>query len=305
MAQAIVSAIVSAYKSEKFIRGCIEDLLSQTIYKAGGLEIVVIDSASPEDEASIVSELGKTNHSIKYLRSDERETLYGAWNRGIQLASGKYITNSNTDDRHREDALEILVDHLERMPEVDLCYSDALRTFEANLTFEKAENCDLFEYHDFFEPEVMLCYQFGCQPVWRREITSSVGEFDSSLEAAGDWDFNFRFNLAGRKAFHVRTALGLFYDNPNSLSLRDGRSANEQQLVRNRYFSVENVLLLYEKAGWDVDSVNLKTEALLDFARRCTNFKLPWVPGQVFADVGIAKLIVESAQSMQLGIGSK
>ncbi|MBK6913999.1 MAG: glycosyltransferase family 2 protein [Ignavibacteriales bacterium] len=38
--------------------------------------------------------------------------MYKAWNRAIRIAKGKYITNANTDDLLRRDALEILAENL-------------------------------------------------------------------------------------------------------------------------------------------------------------------------------------------------
>ena len=94
----LVSAIVSTYNAERFIRGCLEDLEAQTI--ADRLEIVVIDSGSPQNEGTIVREFQQRYDNILYIRTAQREGLYAAWNRGIQAARGKYITNANTDDRH-------------------------------------------------------------------------------------------------------------------------------------------------------------------------------------------------------------
>src|SRR5262245_63516752 len=53
----LVTAIVSAYRSERLMVGLLEDLEAQTI--AERLEIVVCDSASPEDEAGIVREFAR------------------------------------------------------------------------------------------------------------------------------------------------------------------------------------------------------------------------------------------------------
>ena len=102
----LVSAIVSTYNSEKHIRGCLEDLENQTI--ADRLEIVVVNSGSQQNEEAIVKEFQKKYNNIKYIKTERRETIYKAWNRAIKAASGEYITNANTDDRRRQDALEIM-----------------------------------------------------------------------------------------------------------------------------------------------------------------------------------------------------
>ena len=46
-----VSAIVSTYNSEKFIRGCLDDLVAQTLYQKGKLEIVVPGTLAIERES--------------------------------------------------------------------------------------------------------------------------------------------------------------------------------------------------------------------------------------------------------------
>jgi tetratricopeptide (TPR) repeat protein len=67
----LVSAIVSVYNSERFIRGCIEDLEAQTI--ADRLEIIVIDSCSPQKECEIIEEMQHKYNNIKYIRTDKRK----------------------------------------------------------------------------------------------------------------------------------------------------------------------------------------------------------------------------------------
>ena len=89
------------------MRGCLEDLAGQTLFAAGELQIVVINSASPQGEDAIIREfVQKHPGQFVYIRTEERETLYAAWNRGIRASGGEYLTNANVDDRHHPQALQ-------------------------------------------------------------------------------------------------------------------------------------------------------------------------------------------------------
>jgi glycosyltransferase involved in cell wall biosynthesis len=90
-----VSVAVSTYCGEDLIVGCIEGLEAQTI--AGELEIIVVDSGSPQNEHAIVEGLRRIYPYIVYLRT-ERETLYVRGNRALEVATGEYFANVNIDD---------------------------------------------------------------------------------------------------------------------------------------------------------------------------------------------------------------
>ena len=73
----LVTAIVSTYASERFIRGAMDDLVAQTIFPR--TEVIVIDSASPEAEAKIVGEYARRfPENIFYHRTPRRESLYAS-----------------------------------------------------------------------------------------------------------------------------------------------------------------------------------------------------------------------------------
>ena len=136
MSEPILTAVVSTYNAERFIRGCLDDLLRQTI--AERMEIIVVDAASPGNEQAVVAELQRRHDNIRYVRAATRETLYASWNRGIRMARGKYVTNANTDDRHRRDALGRLVQALEDDSEAVLADTPSFSLSILVLTF----SCD-------------------------------------------------------------------------------------------------------------------------------------------------------------------
>lgn len=240
----LVSAIVSAYRSERFMRGCLADLERQTV--AEELEIIVIDSASPQNEGAIVKEFQERYGNVVYIRTDERETMYGAWNRGIKAARGKYLTNANADDRHRADMLEILVRTLEKNPDITLAYADCLVTQTENETFESAHPVRRSLWPDFSPSRLLKECIVGPQPVWRRDVHEEHGYFDDRMVSAGDYEFWLRI-ARNRKFLHVRQLLGLYLESPTGVERENAAlGLKEAEEARARY--AKDILATAKKA---------------------------------------------------------
>ncbi|MGE5406732.1 MAG: glycosyltransferase [Methanosarcina sp.] len=229
-----ISAIVSTYNSEKFIRQCLEDLVSQTLYLKSQLEIVIVNSGSQQNEEAIIKQYQAKYSNIKYIRTEQRETVYQAWNRGIKAASGKYLTNANTDDRHRRDGLEILVNLLENNPDKVLAYGDSIVTKVENETFE---NCTIDSYLRWpdFEKFRMLEFCFiGPHPVWRKSVHEEYGYFDKNYVTAADYEFWLR--LAQKNEFiHTNELVGLYWLNEGTVSRKGDKPILEAQEIKGKY----------------------------------------------------------------------
>lgn len=228
----LVSAIISTYKAEKFIKGLLDDLLKQTIVRQ--LEIIVIDSGSPENEGEIVKEYQKIHPNIKYVRT-ERETVYKAWNRGIELSTGKYLTNANTDDRRRVDAYEVMARFLDEDESLGLAYSDILITEYPNETFDCNSSTGMFKF-DEHDRSILLsggCY-VGPMPMWRKSIHEKVGVFDPEFVTSGDLEFWIRASeIFEFKKIHQ--VLGLYQKREDSV-----------EHVHSLDKSIENQVIIYK-----------------------------------------------------------
>jgi glycosyltransferase involved in cell wall biosynthesis/ADP-heptose:LPS heptosyltransferase/predicted O-methyltransferase YrrM len=228
----LVSAIVSTYNSEDFVRGCLEDLERQTI--ANKLEIIVIDSGSEQNEDAIVREFQQKYGNIEYIKTT-REGLYSAWNRAIKLAKGKYLTNANTDDRHRPDAFELMTRVLDSEPQVGLVWADQIVTDSANTAFEHCRRTSEWKWDDYSHNRLKLGCCVGSQPMWRASVHKEVGYFDEALTCAGDWDMWLR--IADRHALkHIPEFLGAYYHNENGIEHGSPtHSLYERYVVGKRY----------------------------------------------------------------------
>ncbi len=231
-----VSAIVSTYNSEEFIRGCLQDLVNQTLYQQGELEIVIIDSCSEENERAIVEEFQSTYQNIIYERTSEREPLYKAWNRAIKSASGRYITNANTDDRHRFDALEKMGIYLDRNLDISLVYADQLITTIPNDTFARTRSENKWNWPPYTYEQMKLGCCVGSQPMWRKSLHDRYGYFREEFKCSGDYEFWMRIGSQGEKMALIPTILGLYYFNPKGLEhSAPGRAGQECDLICEEY----------------------------------------------------------------------
>lgn len=232
----MITAIVSVYNCERFIAGCLEDLERQTI--ANKLEIVVVNSGSQQNEEPIIKEFQRKYDNIIYIKTENRETLYQAWNRGIEASSGKYITNANSDDRHRKDALEIMVRELENDESIGLVYYNFKVTETENETFD---NCTLVGYQDWPDPDKYILAArpcFGHQTMWRKKLHEKCGYFDARFKIAGDYDFWVRL-FTRCKFRHINEYLGLYLKNPNSLERSSFEVlVSEMISVGNKYMDI-------------------------------------------------------------------
>ena len=229
-----VTAIVSTYSAERFMRGCLEDLVTQTIFPQ--IEVIVVDAASPQNERSIVEQFQQRHPSIRYLRTDQREPLYAAWNRAIRLARGEYLTNANTDDRHAPHALETLAQALDAHPEAGVAYASTAITGQENAALDTAPTRGRFKARKFDRRRLFHDCMPGPQPMWRRDLHDRFGFFDETFVTAGDYEFWLRIS-ADTKFLHVPEVLGLFLQSPQSISNSDAeRNLRESETARDRHW---------------------------------------------------------------------
>lgn len=216
----VLSAIVSAYNAENYLEGCLEDLMRQTLEP----EIVVVCKLDSE-EFKIAKSYEEGYENIIVVPTQGTPTVYGAWNLGLEYASGEYITNANTDDRHHEQAFELQVQVLDARPEIDLVYYNSFISWEDD-TFESwwEKHGDKIMELGFSrvegEPALLvfpdydyraICRQSICgpHPMWRANLHQKHGKFINEFKVAGDYEFFLRA-ADERNYFHMPQFLGVY-----------------------------------------------------------------------------------------------
>ncbi len=243
MKEPLLTAMVSTYASERFLAGCLDDLLQQSL--GDRLEIVVVDAGSPEREGELVAAYQQRAPNLRYVRTEQREGTSAAFRRATALARGRYLTTANTDDRHHPQFGARMVAALERHAGFGLAYADSLITHRANETWQVHTASRQYAWPDYTPATALSHCLFGAQAVWRRSAHEVVGHWDDSHPFANDQDMYLR--IARRfGAVHVGEALGLFLMRTDSQSGAGNRAATLADVL---------AVLRKHRRSWALDEV--------------------------------------------------
>lgn len=105
-----VSVVIPVYQNEKSIGQCIDSLYKQT-WK--NLEIIIIDDGSTDNTLKVLQHLS-LNKKNTILIHQENMGVSAARNRGVEVASGEYLTFVDADDLIEEEYIQVLMDSMKK-----------------------------------------------------------------------------------------------------------------------------------------------------------------------------------------------
>jgi glycosyltransferase involved in cell wall biosynthesis len=190
-----ISVIIPAYNTQQTILKTIESVQKQTF---SDIEIIVINDGSTDKTLEILQSL--QDQRLKIF-SYENSGLPVARNRGIDRATGEFISFIDADDLWTQDKLELQFAGLQQHPHAGVVYS-------WTAYFIDGQEEVIFPYAPvFFAGNVydkLLVSNFianGSNILVRSKAIKSVGEFEPTLKSCEDWDFYIR--LAAKWHFVV------------------------------------------------------------------------------------------------------
>jgi len=185
-----VTAVISAYKCDKWLEGRITNLLEQDEHPK------IIAVAQEESREQPILEKYPDVLKIYTL---ETPTVYRAWNIGIKAARTEYITNANADDRLYAGSLKKMADILDKEKTYGMVYTDIDVVTEIDGPVRTA-----FKWMEGGLAELIKGCFLGPMPMWRRKLHDRFGYFDEAYKSAGDYDYWMRLAHGGVKFYHVR-----------------------------------------------------------------------------------------------------
>lgn len=108
MNDSLVSIIIPAYNTEKYIENCLRSITNQTY---NNLEIIVIDDGSTDETYKLCKSWENKDERLRIIKKSNTG-VSDTRNIGIKLANGKYIVFIDSDDYVSDDYVETLVDNI-------------------------------------------------------------------------------------------------------------------------------------------------------------------------------------------------
>lgn len=105
-----VTIVMPVYNPKKYLRPCIESLLTQSF---GDFSLIAIDDASIDGSYDILREYAKRDNRIIALQNPYHLGAARTRNIGIQMAQGTYLSVLDADDYFEQDYLETMCNKLE------------------------------------------------------------------------------------------------------------------------------------------------------------------------------------------------
>jgi glycosyltransferase involved in cell wall biosynthesis len=254
-----ISVIIAVFNGAKTLQQCLKSVVMQSYVN---VELIVIDGGSTDGTVDLIKE---NQASISYWISEPDRGIYNAWNKGLEKATGDWISFLGADDYFWNGRV------LEQMACALSVLPLSVRVAYGQIMLLSKENHSLYPIGDPWEKVKKQFNRMMCIPhpglMHRRSFFQIHGGFDESFRIAGDYELLLR-ELKSADAFFVPDLLlvgmrqgGVSSDPKNALrilsEIRKAQSMHGQKIsywtwlsvVLNAYFRLILCSTLGERAA--------------------------------------------------------
>lgn len=196
-----VSVLTAFYKEDPILlEKCIKSVLSEPYMN---LEFILIND-DPESPEKIEQIIPRNDSRIKYLRNEMNLGLTKSLNKGLAIATGKYIMRLDSNDMNVNQRIFNQVNFLEENNEYGFCGSRYLELLNGEMIEPRVPFCpsdaEIREKFGQFNPFAHSTLMF------RRELLDWVRGYSESFYYSQDYDLTYRL-LKKTKAANLSQVL--------------------------------------------------------------------------------------------------
>ena len=163
-----LSIITPVYRTEATLKRCVESVLKQSFTD---YELILIDDGSDDACPQLCDEYAEKDSRVKVIHT-ENKGLGEARNKGIEIATGEYVTFIDSDDAIQEGTLQVLMDELSQHPDVDIL-EYPIKERIGNPKKEKVLSFEPKEYEnplDYWLGERVFDHTYVCNKVFKNNL---------------------------------------------------------------------------------------------------------------------------------------
>ncbi|MEU1687529.1 glycosyltransferase family 2 protein [Micromonospora sp. NPDC005707] len=228
-----VSVVIPVYNTRPYLRSCLDSLLRQTIGR-DRLEIVAVDDGSTDGSGRLLDRLAARHpDTVKVLHQANSGGPAAPCNRGLEVATGRYVFFLGSDDHLGPEALERLVAAADRYGS-DVVLGKVVgvngrHVFSDVFAAGNAVDVSLFDS--------ALPWSLANTKLFRRDLVDRLGlRFPEDMPVLSDQPFT----LAA--CYHARRISVLAdYDYYHAVRRLDARNITYHSRVDQRLVSVERL----------------------------------------------------------------
>lgn len=193
--EVLISIVIPTYKRALLLKDAIDSALSQMFNL--DYEVLVIDNENEFEIKTDTEKLIETYNSDKlyYYKNEKNLGMTGNWNRGIDLARGKWITILHDDDILSEDFLEKMFCVINQNDKIDLLTSSYFKgeQFDANV-FNYTKKSNLIKKINIYD---LIQKNITAFPgiIFKKSIALELGGFEDKYYPCADYVFWINFAL--------------------------------------------------------------------------------------------------------------
>ncbi len=179
-----VSIVIATYNREKFIGEAIDSALAQTYFD---WEIIVIDGASEDNTHRVVESYVTRESRIRYMMIEKNLSKAAAYNKGLELARGRYIAPLDSDDIWLDkDKLKKQVEFLDANPDYAMLGGGIMHIEVNSKPIKKV----LFPIYDSLIRNIILQYNPFAQStlLYRKSAARECGGYSTDYKICDDYD---------------------------------------------------------------------------------------------------------------------
>jgi len=193
--EVVVSVIIPNYNHARYLSQRIDSVLLQTYQH---FEVIILDDCSTDASREVI-ESYRSQPRVSQIVYNEQNTgsPFRQWERGIQLAKGRYIWLAESDDYAAPAFLETLIGLTQRYPNVGIAFCGS---YWVSDTGQEGKDLSVYQESFFREgpEEVKQVLSRSCSiqnassSIVRRELAAQAVANLGQYRACGDWIFYIR-----------------------------------------------------------------------------------------------------------------